>query len=133
MDLGDLGRLVLRLSVGGLLLLHGIAKLKKGVAPIADQFVARGLPAVLANAVFLGEVLGPALVIVGIASRVGGALIAATMIVAVWLMHAGDLTRLGRSGGWSLELQALFFVGGVCIMLLGSGRYGATRGRGSWD
>lgn len=133
MDLGDLGRLLLRLTVGGLMLLHGIAKMKKGVAGIADQFVARGLPGVLANLVFLGEVLGPILILVGIATRVGGALVASTMIVAVWLMHSADLFRLGRSGGWSLELQALFFVGGVCIVLLGSGRYGITRGRGSWD
>lgn len=133
MELGDVGRLILRLSVGGLLLLHGIKKLSKGIAPIADQFVSRGLPAVLSNAVFLGEILGPALVIAGIASRVGGALIAATMIVAVWLMHLDDVTHLGRSGGWALELQALYFVGGVCIMLLGSGRYGVMRGRGSWD
>lgn len=133
MELGDLGRLLLRLAVGGLMAMHGYAKLHRGVAGIADQFVARGLPGALANAVFLGEVLGPALVILGIASRVGGALIAATMVVAVWLMHTGDLGHLGRSGGWALELQALYFVGGVCIVLLGSGRYGLTRGRGSWD
>lgn len=133
MDLGDLGRLLLRLSVGGLLLLHGIAKVKKGVASISDHFVAHGLPGVLAYAVYLGEVLAPALVILGIATRVGGALISMTMIVAVWLVHTGDLTRLARSGGWALELQALFFVGGLCIALLGSGRYGVTRGRGSWD
>lgn len=133
MDLGDLARLLLRVSVGGLMLLHGIAKVRKGIAPITDQLVARGLPGVLANLVFLGEVLAPALLILGIASRIGGALVAATMMVAVWLMHTGDIARLGRSGGWSLELQALFFVGGVCVALLGSGRYAVTRGRGSWD
>jgi putative oxidoreductase len=133
MDLGDSARLLLRLTVGGLMLLHGIAKVGKGIAPIADHLVARGLPGVLANAVFLGELLAPVLILLGIATRVGGALVAATMVVAVWLVHSDDLGRLGRAGGWSLELQALFLVGGVCIVLLGSGRYGVTRGRGSWD
>lgn len=133
MDLGDAARLLLRLTVGGLMLMHGVAKVKRGIAGIADHLVARGLPGVLANAVFLGELLAPLLIILGVASRIGGALVAVTMVVAVWLVHTDEIGRLTRSGGWSLELQALYLVGGVCIVLLGSGRYGLTRGRGSWD
>ena len=133
MDLPDLARLLLRLTVGGLFALHGLAKLRRGAASIGDQLVAHGLPAALSNLVFLGEVLGPLLVILGIGTRIGGGLIAATMLVAVWLMHLGDLGSFGRSGGWALELQALYLVGGVCIALLGAGRYAVTRGRGSWD
>lgn len=133
MDLPDLARLILRVSVGGLLGLHGISKLRHGVEAISTQMIGRGLPGSLAHLVFLGEVVGPLLVILGIATRVGGVLMAGNMLVAVWLMHGGDLGHLGRGGGWVLELQALYFVGAVCIALLGSGRYSIMKGRGSWD
>lgn len=133
MDLGDLARLVLRLSVGGMFLMHGVSKLRKGVDPIVSELVATGLPGALAKLVYVGEVVAPLLVILGVAARLGGALIAATMLVAVWLMHIDDLGHLGRGGGWAIELQALYFFGGVCIALLGSGHYGIMRGRGNWD
>ena len=41
----DFGRLLLRLAVGGLVLLHGVAKLRNGLGGIEGMLEARGLPA----------------------------------------------------------------------------------------
>ena len=40
----DLGKLILRLAVGGLLLLHGVHKMLTGIAPIEAMVVARPIP-----------------------------------------------------------------------------------------
>ncbi len=46
----DIGKLVLRLTLGGLILLHGISKVKNGVEGIAGMLQAQGLPAALPTA-----------------------------------------------------------------------------------
>ncbi|HBM08808.1 MAG TPA: GntR family transcriptional regulator, partial [Pseudomonas sp.] len=83
----DLGKLVLRVSVGVLILLHGIFKLQNGVDGIAGMLGNNGLPAFLAYGVYIGEVVGPALVILGVFTRIGALLIAGNMLVAFLLAH----------------------------------------------
>ena len=61
----DLGKLVLRVALGALILLHGIAKLRGGIDFVTHSVTAAGLPAWLAYGVYLGEVLAPLLVIAG--------------------------------------------------------------------
>lgn len=119
----NLGKLVLRLTVGILVLLHGIAKLTGGVGFITSVVTKAGLPAVLAYGVYAGEVIGPLLVIIGWYSRLGAILIVLNMLFAIGLVHAGEVFALGRSGGWALELQGMFLFGAVAVALLGPGRY----------
>lgn len=129
----DLGKLVLRLTIGILILFHGVAKLMNGVGGIEGMIVARGLPAFFAWAVYIGEVLAPLLVILGVYTRLGALLIAANMVVAVVLAHSGHLFQLGGSGGWRLELQALFLFGSVAVAMLGAGRYSIGGKGGKWN
>lgn len=125
------GKLVLRLSVGTLMLLHGIHKIRNGVQGIIDRVAAAGLPGELGYLVLVGEVLAPVLVIVGLWTRPAALMMAITMIVAVWLVHMNDLYLLTRTGGWALELQGLFLFGSLAIALLGAGRFslGGANGR----
>ena len=44
----DLGRLLLRLAVGGLMLFHGVHKLIGGIDGIAGMLAAKGLPGFIA-------------------------------------------------------------------------------------
>jgi len=118
----DLGKLILRLTLGILILFHGIAKLMHGVDPIAGMVQGAGLPAVLAYAVFIGEVLGPLLLIVGFYARIGAAIIAINMAVAVLLAHRADFFALTPHGGWALELQGMFFFTAVALLFTGPGR-----------
>ncbi len=90
----NLGKLVLRLSLGGLLLFHGINKLLNGLEPIKGALTSHNIPAVMAYGVYLGELVAPILIIVGLFSRVGGVLVVFNMIVALMLMHLGQLAAL---------------------------------------
>lgn len=120
----DLGKLILRLTLGALVLLHGIAKLKGGVSGIEGMVVAYGLPSVLAYGVLIGEVLGPLLLIAGFYARVGALLIVINMLFAIALAHTGQLGLLNDQGGWALELQGMFLGTALALALLGPGRYG---------
>ena len=123
----DLGKLVLRLALGILILLHGIAKLKGGTAGIVGMVEGAGLPGVLGYAVLIGEVLAPLMVIAGFHARIGAALIAINMIVAVALAHMGELASLGQSGGWALELQGMFLFTAIALVFLGPGRWSVNQ------
>ena len=126
-NLNDTGKLILRLTLGILILLHGVAKLMNGIGPIQGMVTGMGMPAFVAYGVFAGEVLGPLLLIVGFYARVGAALIAINMIFAIALAHANELTSLTRNGGWALELQGMFLATAVALMLMGPGRIGINR------
>ena len=121
----DIGKLIMRLTVGGLMLFHGIAKIMKPgtVEYIGDVLGGFGIPGFVAYGVYVGEVLAPLLLIAGFQVRLGALLIVINMIVAVVLMHAGDLLSLTEHGGWRLELQGFFLFGALAILFLGAGRY----------
>jgi putative oxidoreductase len=129
----DTGKLVLRLMVGVLLLLHGLYKAKVGVDWMTPMLASHGLPGFIRYGVYAGEIMAPILLIVGKFSRLGGAVIAFNMLVAVMTARAGDIGSLGKTGGWAIELEALFAFGGVAVYCLGSGRYALSRGMGKWD
>lgn len=118
----DMGKLVLRLTVGMLMLLHGIFKLQNGVGGVVGMLGSQGLPGFLAYGVYVGEVLGPVLVIIGLYTRIGAVLIIGNMLVALALAHSQELFSLGSMGGWALELQGMFLFGAVAIALLGAGK-----------
>src|SRR5437879_3904576 len=113
----DIAKLLLRICVGGLLLLHGIAKLRHGLAGVSGLVAARGLPHALAYGVYVGEVIAPIAVLLGLYIRPAAAIIAVDMSVAVWLAHRGDLLHFSKGGGYALELQVLYFVGALALVL----------------
>jgi putative oxidoreductase len=119
----DLGKLVLRLALGLLILLHGIAKLRGGLDPIVGMVQAHGLPGFVAYGALVGEVLAPLMVLAGFHARIGAALVAFNMLVAFALAHMGQLGQLNEPGGWALELQGMFLATAVAIALIGPGRY----------
>lgn len=129
----DLGKLLLRFSVGGLMLFHGIHKLESGLGFIEKSLVEAGLPAFLSYGVLVGEILAPLLVVLGILSRPAALLEAFVMVMAVYLVHADELFSLTQHGGHALELQFLYLFGSLAIVFLGSGKYSVSRGRGLWD
>lgn len=129
----DLGKLVLRVTLAILILLHGIAKLSKGVESIAGMLAGIGMPAEFAYLVFVSEVLAPLLVLIGLWTRPAALVIAINMVVAVLLVHTAEFFTLSKTGGWALELQAMFFIAAVAIALLGAGRYSVGGINGRWN
>lgn len=129
----DLGKLILRLSLGILLLFHGVNKVINGVGFIEKMMSAHGLPGFLAYGAYLGEVLAPVLLILGVLTRLGGLLVVGNMLVAFSLVHLSQLGQLANTGGWALELQGFYLVSGLLVMLFGAGRYSVSGGKGAWD
>jgi putative oxidoreductase len=123
----DLGKLVLRLTVGILTLLHGLAKVSAGVAGISGMLAGVGLPSSLAYGVYVGEILAPLIVIIGFYSRIGALVIAANMLFAIGLAHMKDVFALNQGGGWAIELQAFFLFTALAVALIGPGRYAVNR------
>ncbi len=119
----DAGKLLLRLTIGILLLMHGLFKLANGIDTITALVVAQGWPAWLAFGVFIGEIIAPSLLIIGVLTRAGALVIVFNMALAVYLAHASQVLSLTKTGGWALELQGLFLMGALVVALLGAGRF----------
>ena len=130
----DSGKLILRVMVGALLLLHGIAKMKGGVDWMSGMLAEAGLPGFIRYGVYIGEIIAPILVIVGMFSRPAGLIIALNMIIAVLLVRRDAIFALAeRGGGAAIEVELLFALGGIAIFCLGAGKYAISRGKGRWD
>jgi putative oxidoreductase len=123
----SVGKLILRLALGGLILLHGAAKLMGGIDFISSSVKAAGLPSFVAYGVYVGEVIAPLMVIIGWYSRLGAAIIAINMLFAIGLVHKTQLFALGQTGGWALELQGMFLFSAVALALLGPGRFSVNQ------
>ena len=119
-----LGKLILRLTLGGLMLFHGVGKILNPamLQSIAKNLTDTGLPVELSWGVYVGEIVAPLLIILGIFSRFGGLLVVINMIFALVLAHSAQVFTLAKSGGWALELQAFYLLCGLAIAFLGSGK-----------
>lgn len=117
------GKLLLRISVAVLIMLHGISKLSRGVAGIADQLEAVGIPGFVAYGAYIGEIVAPLLMIAGFYTRAAALVVAFNMVVAILLVHSHHLFTLTANGGFEIELQYIYLLGALSVMLMGPGRY----------
>ncbi len=127
MDFESVGKLLLRLMVGGLLLFHGVDKIFHGIGFIEGMLKVREFPAYIANGVYIGEILAPILLLLGWRSRWWAGVIVLNMLAALYLAHSRALFTLGTHGSWSLETPMMFLLGALAILFLGSGKYAIAR------
>ncbi len=117
----DVGKLILRLTLGLLMLPHGISKLFGGVGGVQGMLANAGLPELLAYGVYIGEVVAPIMLIIGFYARWGGLLIVINMIFAIYLAHSHEIFMLNAQGVLQLELQYFFLMTGLVVMFTGPG------------
>lgn len=127
------GKLILRATLAILILFHGMAKITGGVGFISGLLEQAGLPGPLGYLVLVGEVVAPLMVLLGLWARAGALVIAFNMVVALLLVHTGDLFRLNDTGGWAVELQVLLMASAVAVTLLGAGRYSIQGMQNRWN
>lgn len=126
----DIGALMLRLLVGGLMLFHGVDKVMGGIDWLGPALVKNGLPAFMSYGVYLGEVVAPICFILGVIPRTSAFLVAFTMLIAVYMLHMDDLFALGSHGEYALELHLFYGAGAIASALIGPGRFAVpTSGR----
>lgn len=126
------GLLVLRLSVGILMLMHGIAKIQNGVGGTMGMVEKAGIPSAIGYLVYLGEVLAPLMLIAGFRSRIAALLVAGTMAFVMIFIQPGKFGQIMPTGAWALEVQGLFLFGALAIFLAGGGKY-AVSTKSKWD
>ena len=120
----DLGKLVLRFTIGGLMLFHGISKIQNGIGGIEGMMVSEGLPSWVAYGVYAAEIVAPILIILGWGTRVGAALIAIDMVAAIMLVHSARVFTVNERGGaWAIELEMFYLLGALALLFLGPGAY----------
>ena len=127
----DFGKLILRFAVGGLLLFHGISKLMHGISWMMPMLAKAGLPAALAYGVYVGEVVAPVLIIVGLWTRPAALIVAIDLLMAIALVQRDKILTVSEmSGGWSIELEAFYVLAALALMFMGGGRCGFGQGKG---
>jgi putative oxidoreductase len=129
----DTGKLLLRVLIGALILVHGISKLQNGLDPVLGAVTKAGLPPPVAYLAYVGEVLAPVLLIIGLWTRPAGLVIAINMVTAIALVHTAQIATLNQTGGWAIELQAAYLFGALAVALLGAGRFSVGGWNGRWN
>lgn len=120
----DIGRLIIRISISVLMLFHGIRKWNEGLGHINELLTAVHLPEFLAYGVYLGQLLVPALLIVGLYTRLASIYYVGTMIFAIFLAYRTELFVLEpKTGGLRIELPLLHLFAGAALVFLGAGKY----------
>ena len=122
----DLGRLLLRITLGFCVLFHGVAKIQGGIDGIAHDLIALGLPGFIAYGAYVGEVVAPLMLILGFYSRLGAVLVAINMVFAIVIAHRADVLTISQYGGWAIELQAMYLITAIALALMGPGRFGVN-------
>ncbi|MHC5202377.1 DoxX family protein [Myroides sp. LJL119] len=125
----DFGKLILRLAVGGLMILHGIHKLIYGHEFVVTQLRNADLPEILWVGLPITQILAPLCLIIGFATRISSLLVVFTMGMAVFLtkgMTGFDIDP--NTGGLLAELNILFLASALTISLIGPGKLAIYQG-----
>jgi len=123
----NIGKLLIRLLLGGMMLFHGVDKVLNGITYIKGLVQGQGLPEALAYGVYIGEVLAPILLILGWKSRVWAGVIVVNMTIAIYLTQLGEFMKLGAHGAWAIEVPLFYFITAMAIVFMGSGKYAMGR------
>ena len=126
----DLGKFLLRIGVGALMIWHGIHKVLHGHDFIINQLKENNLPTWLWYGVPIGEIVAPLLLIIGVATRLSGLVIAFTMLMSIFLVRGVNGFVINPdTGGLMAELNLLYLFSALAITFLGPGQIKLYRGK----
>jgi putative oxidoreductase len=118
----DIGILILRVTVGGLILFHGVHKVYAGIEEQMELLAASGIPTFLMYLVYITEIVAPILLILGIFTRLSAASIVATLLVILYVAPF-PLTAIGAHGEWTIEVQLFYLLVPLALFFIGPGRF----------
>lgn len=122
----DLGKFLIRLNVGGLMLFHGVAKLRTNTDFISQWMVSLGLPHFFSYGVYVGEIIAPLFILTGIFVRMAACVFVVNMFVAMLFLyqHGFVFFSLNEHGGLNSETDFLYLLPSIALIFLGGGKYG---------
>lgn len=130
----DIGKLLIRIAVGALILFHGFFKLEHGVEWIKGPLGALGLPGFLAYGTYIAEIVAPVLILLGVRVRLAALVIVFEMFMAIALVLRHNIFMVKQAGGgWGIELEALFLLVSLALFFTGAGKYGVSKAHSVWD
>ncbi|MGB7511872.1 MAG: DoxX family protein [Pelodictyon phaeoclathratiforme] len=132
-DNSDLGKLLLRLSLGTMMLFHGVNKLQHGYGFVEQMLLKAGFPGYLSHGILVGELLAPLFMILGLYTRQAALAMSIVMVMAIYLVHTKELFSVTAHGGYALELQILYLFGSLAVFFFGAGGFTVSRGGSQWD
>jgi putative oxidoreductase len=128
----DLAKLILRVTCGGLLILHGSNSAIHGIQHIRDMVKAAGLPEFIAYGNLIGEVVAPFFMIIGYKSRIAALVVAFNMLASILIAHRDIAFARNNFGGWMIELNVFYMMTAIAVCFAGAGKYSLS-GKGKWD
>ncbi len=123
----DIAVLLLRLGVGCLMFFHGLYKLQHGIGGIERLLSNAHLPQFLAYGVYIGELIIPVFLILGLWTRASALILVLTMMVAIYLAFSSKLLALSAQGGLIAELPLLFLISSLVLVFTGGGKWSVIR------
>ena len=97
---------------------------------MSGPLAAAHLPFFIAYGVYVGEIVAPIFLIIGLWTRVASLVVAFNMVMAISLEAWRLAPTINRGGGWGVEVEAFFLLTALTVFFLGAGRYSISRGQG---
>lgn len=119
----DLGLLFLRLALGICLLMHGAAKVRHGVGAVKSMITPLGIPAFAAYGAYLGEVVAPVMLILGILTPLAAFVILGNTLTILFVAYRSSLFKRDAFGGFVAEIPYLYVGMALAFMVMGGGSY----------
>ena len=129
----DLAKLLLRVTCGGLLILHGSNSAIHGIQHVKDMVRNAGLPEFIAYGNLIGEVVAPFFMIIGYKTRIAALVVAFNMLMSIVIAHRDIVFARNDFGGWMIELNVFYLMSALVVFFAGAGKYSLSQGKGKWD
>ena len=119
---GATGAMLLRLGLGTMWVAHALLKWFVFTIPgFAGWLESQGIPAFMAWPVFLLELAGGVMILIGFYGRYVSAALIPVMLVAAWIHFPNGWLFTNEGGGW--EYPIFLALASIVHILLGDGRF----------
>ena len=120
------GAALLRVTLGAVLLAHGLLKVLVFTIPgTVGFFESLGLPAFIAYATIFGEIAGGLALMAGFLTRLAAVLTIPLLLGATWAHLGNGWVFSNEGGGW--EFPVVLTLMAMSVALQGSGAYALER------
>jgi putative oxidoreductase len=122
----EIGALLLRLTLGAMFIAHALLKYYVFTLPGTAQFFASlGLPPGLAYFTFAAELIGGALLVLGVYTRYVALALVPILLGATWAHVGNGWVFTSANGGW--EYPAFLAIAAFVQFLVGDGAFAVRR------